>query len=102
MHHIVLGEITPFTSYDCFTIFSKNKEEFDFSLHTHEDMALTLILNAKSAKRIEGPPMEEINDMELVFVRSNLSYGWFIPHAKVKTYKNLPFNFIKTCLMTCF
>lgn len=94
----VLREITPLTSYDCFTIFSRNKAEFDFPLHNHEDMELNLILNAKGAKRIVGDHIEEINDMELVFVGSNLSHGWFTHNCESKNIQEFTIQFHKDLL----
>ena len=72
----VIREITPLTLYDCFTIFTRDKKEFDFPLHNHEEMELNLILNASGAKRIVGDHIEEIGDIELVLVGANLPHVW--------------------------
>jgi len=50
----ILREITPLTQNDCFTLFSKHKDSFDFPFHTHEEYELNLILQAPGAKRIVG------------------------------------------------
>jgi len=50
----VLREITPLTQYDCFTIFSREKSDFDFPLHTHEDIEINLIIDGEGAQRIVG------------------------------------------------
>ena len=50
MSGTVIREITPLTPNDCFTIFSRAKKEFDFPLHSHEEMELNLILNAAGHK----------------------------------------------------
>lgn len=76
--------------------------EFDFPLHNQEVVELNLILNAEGTQRIVDNHMKEINDMELLFVGSILSHRWFTHQAKVKTNKNLTFNFLKTCLITSF
>ena len=73
----VIREITPLTQNDCFTIFSRKKNEFNFPLHSHEEMELNLILNAEGTKRIVGDHIDEIDDMELVLIGSNLPHGWF-------------------------
>jgi AraC-like DNA-binding protein len=73
----VMREITPLTQNDCFTLFSRTKDGFDFPLHSHEEFELNFIQNAKGAKRIIGDHIEEIDDMELVLVGSNLQHGWF-------------------------
>ena len=98
----VLREITPLTSSDCFTIFSRNKKEFDFPLHTHEEMELNLILNAKGAKRIVGDHIDEISDMELVFVGSNLSHGWFTHNCKSDNIEEVTIQFHKDLLDDVF
>ncbi len=72
----IIKEITPLTQNDCFTIFSRVKNEFNFPLHFHEEFELNLIINAKGAKRIVGDNVEEIEDLELVLVGPNLSHVW--------------------------
>jgi AraC-like DNA-binding protein len=62
---------------DCFSIFSKVKEKFDFPLHYHNEYELNLIINAKGAKRIIGDSIETIDDIELVFIGPNVYHGWF-------------------------
>lgn len=73
----ILREITPLLHNDCFTIFTRIKSTFDFPLHNHEEFELNCIQNAKGAKRIIGDHIEEIDDLELVLVGSNLPHGWF-------------------------
>jgi AraC-like DNA-binding protein len=72
----ILREITPLTSSDCFTIFSRSKSGFDFPLHTHEEIELNFIMNAKGARRIIGDHIGEIGNLELVLVGSNLPHVW--------------------------
>lgn len=72
-----MREITPLTPSDCFTIFSRVKQKFDFPLHYHEEYELNLILNAKGAKRVVGGHIEVIDDMELVLIGPNLYHAWF-------------------------
>jgi len=91
----ILREITPLTANDCFTMFSREKEEFDFPLHNHEEMELNLILNAKGAKRIVGDHLAEIGDAELVFVGSNLPHGWFTHKCKSKKITEVTIQFHK-------
>ena len=78
----VLREITPLTQNDCFTLFSRRKNQFDFPLHYHEEYELNLIINAKNAKRIIGDHIHMIDDLELVFVGPNLSHAWFTHECK--------------------
>src|SRR5690606_845265 len=73
----ITREVTPLTESDCFTLFWRVKENFDFPLHYHEEYELNLILNAKGARRIVGDHVARIDDVELVLVGSNLYHGWF-------------------------
>lgn len=78
----ILREITPLTQSDCFTIFARTKTQFDFPLHYHEEFELNFIQNAKGAKRVVGDHVEEIDDLELVLVGSNLQHAWFTHKSK--------------------
>jgi AraC-like DNA-binding protein len=73
----VMREITPLTPSDCFTIFSRVKQKFDFPLHYHEEYELNLILNAKGAKRVVGGHIDVIDDVELALIGPNLYHAWF-------------------------
>ena len=72
----IIKEITPLTSSDCFTIFERKKQDFDFPLHYHEEMELNFISNAGGARRVVGDHIEEIGDVELVLIGSNLPHVW--------------------------
>ncbi|MGC4034538.1 MAG: AraC family transcriptional regulator [Chitinophagaceae bacterium] len=91
----VMREITPLTHNDCFTLFSRTKQAFDFPLHTHEEFELNFIRNAKHAKRIIGDHMEEIDDLELVLVGSNLQHGWFTHKCSSKEIFEVTIQFHK-------
>lgn len=73
----VMREVTPLTDSDCFTLFCRVKDCFDFPLHYHDEYELNLILGAKGAKRIVGDHVSQIEDVELVLVGPNLYHGWF-------------------------
>src|SRR5687767_11466401 len=76
MQKDIMREITPLTSSDCFTFFTRTKSEFDFPLHCHEELELNFIRNAKGARRIIGDHLAEIDEYELVLVGSNLPHVW--------------------------
>ena len=95
MHNNILKEITPLTSSDCFTIFSRTKTEFDFPIHFHEELELNLIINAKGAKRMIGDHLEEIDDLELVLVGSNLPHAWITHKCKSKQIQEVTIQFHK-------
>ncbi len=95
MQASLMREITPLTSSDCFTIFSRVKSEFDFPLHCHEELELNFIMNAKGAKRIIGDHIAEIEDLELVLVGSNLPHFWQTYKCKSKEIKEITIQFHK-------
>ncbi|MEO8861010.1 MAG: AraC family transcriptional regulator [Ginsengibacter sp.] len=89
----ILREITPLTPSDCFTIFSRSKKEFDFPLHFHEEYELNFIKNAEGAQRVVGDHVEEIGNIELVLVGSNLHHGWFTNKCKGKMIDEITIQF---------
>jgi hypothetical protein len=95
MKNEVLREITPLTQNDCFTLFSRIKSEFDFPLHYHEEYEINCILNASGARRIVGDNMEEIDNMELVLVGSNLQHAWFTHKCKSREITEITIQFHK-------
>jgi AraC-like DNA-binding protein len=95
MSNNIIREITPLTQNDCFTLFSRNKTEFDFPLHYHEEFELNLILNAGGAKRIVGDHIDVIEDLELVLIGPNLCHAWFNHHCKDKNITEITIQFHK-------
>ncbi|MDQ2752865.1 MAG: AraC family transcriptional regulator [Bacteroidota bacterium] len=91
----LLREIIPLTQNDCFTIFSRVKDHFDFPLHTHEEFELNFISNAKNAKRIVGDHIAEINNLEIVLVGPNLQHGWFTHKCNSKEIREITIQFHK-------
>lgn len=69
-------EVTTLTPYDCFIFFAREKTEFDFPVHSHEEFELNLILNGKGVNRVVGDHIGEINDMELVLIGSHVPHAW--------------------------
>ena len=98
MKESILREITPLTSNDCFTIFSRSKSGFDFPLHTHEEIELNFIMHAKGARRIVGDHIGEIDEMELVLVGSNLPHVWQTHKCTSKEIKEVTIQFHKDLL----
>jgi AraC-like DNA-binding protein len=91
----IIREITPLTQSDCFTIFTRVKSEFDFPMHCHEELELNFIMNAKGAKRVVGDHIDEIDDMELVLVGSNLPHVWQTHKCKSEEIKEITIQFHK-------
>ncbi len=74
----IYHEITPLTDNDCFMVFTRIKDKFDFPLHYHEEYELNFIEGGQGARRIVGDNIETISNLELVLVGSNIPHGWFM------------------------
>lgn len=93
MKESLLREITPLTPGDCFTIFYRSKDKFDFPLHYHEEFELNFINNASGAKRVIGNHMDEIGEWELALIGPNLQHGWFSHKCKSDEIKEITIQF---------
>lgn len=89
----LMREIVPLMQSDCFTLFYRLKEKFDFPLHHHDAFELNFIQNAKGAKRLIGDHIEEIDDVELVLVGPNLQHAWVTHKCKSKEIKEITIQF---------
>lgn len=89
----LMREIVPLMQSDCFTLFYRLKEKFDFPLHHHDAFELNFIQNAKGAKRLIGDHIEEIDDVELVLVGPNLQHAWLTHKCKSKEIKEITIQF---------
>lgn len=76
----VFREITPLSPHDCFTVFTRDKKDFDFPVHCHEEYELNYILNGKGVRRIVGYHMAEIGETELVMVGGSIPHAWVTHH----------------------
>ena len=93
-----MREITPLTQNDCFTIFSKEKKEFSFPLHYHDEFELSFIRNARGAKRIVGDNIEVVDDLELILIGPNLYHSWFTHQCKSEEIKEITIQWHKDLL----
>lgn len=90
----IFHEITPLSEKDCFMVFSREKEKFDFPLHVHSEFEINFIENARYAQRIVGDNIEEIEDLELALIASpDLEHGWFTHKCKSKKIKEITIQF---------
>lgn len=98
----IYHEITPLTPNDCFMVFDRNKSDFDFPIHFHEEFELNFIENAKGAKRIVGDNIEIIDELELVLVGSNIPHSWSGYESKKKDIHEITIQFHKDLFDTKF
>ncbi|MGQ1945705.1 AraC family transcriptional regulator [Geofilum sp. OHC36d9] len=69
-------EITPLNEDDCFLVFDRKRNLFNFPIHFHPEYELNFIVNAKGGRRIVGDHIGEIDNYELVMVGPNIYHGW--------------------------
>lgn len=88
----IFREITPLTQYDCFLVFERFKKDFDFPIHTHDELELNFIFNGAGVLRVVGDHKEEIGDLELVLVGSRLPHCWLTHNYEYKKEKGEMFE----------
>ncbi|MCU4164009.1 AraC family transcriptional regulator [Carboxylicivirga caseinilyticus] len=76
MSNQIHREITPLKENDCFLIFDREREFFNFPIHFHPEFEINYIRHAKGGKRVVGDHIGEIEEKELVMVGPNLYHGW--------------------------
>lgn len=72
----IYREITQLTPEDSFLIYDRTKDDFDFPIHFHPEYEINFVKNGAGVRRTVGDHMEEIGDLELVFVGPNLPHVW--------------------------
>ncbi|MGI4870909.1 MAG: helix-turn-helix domain-containing protein [Janthinobacterium lividum] len=98
MSHQLMREITPLTQNDCFMLFSRVKQEFNFPIHHHEEFELNLILGAAGAQRVVGDHIEVIGNVELVLVGPNLPHAWFTHECRSGEIREITIQFHRDLL----
>ena len=75
-------------------LFSREKAEFTFPVHIHQEYELNFIENGAGSKRMVGDSMEEIGDLELTLITgSNLEHGWLQHKCRSKKIKEITIQF---------
>jgi len=74
---MVLNEITPLSEKDCLYIIDRQKNEFTYPVHCHNELELNFVENAAGAQRIVGDSVETIGNLDLVLIGGkNLEHTW--------------------------
>ncbi|MGM0375853.1 MAG: AraC family transcriptional regulator [Bacteroidota bacterium] len=76
MQNHIHREITPLQEDDCFLVFDRERNRFNFPIHFHPEYEINFISNASGARRMVGDHFGEIDELELVMIGPNLSHGW--------------------------
>ena len=69
-------EIVTLSPEDSFLVVDRTKEYFDYPIHFHPELELNFVVNGKGVRRIVGDSMEEIDEIDLVLMGSNLYHVW--------------------------
>ena len=72
----ILREITPLKNDDCFLVFDRNRNVFNYPIHFHPEFELNYIRGARGGRRVVGDHMGVIDDRELVLVGPKIFHGW--------------------------
>lgn len=72
----IITEVTPLSEHDCFYLVDRNKAEFDYPVHKHEELEINFVTNCKGCQRIVGDSIETLDYFDLVIVGSNVEHGW--------------------------
>ena len=75
MHRRVYREITPIATTDIFIILDSVDKGFDYPLHSHPEVELTLVLNS-AGTRIVGDSTESYCGSDLVLLGEYLYHKW--------------------------
>ncbi|MGV8826823.1 MAG: helix-turn-helix domain-containing protein [Breznakibacter sp.] len=76
MKENIIREITPLKETDCFLVFDRFKNDFNFPIHYHPEYELNFILNAKGALRMVGDHHDNVDEAELVLIGPKLYHCW--------------------------
>lgn len=72
-----IREITPLSKEDCFYIADRQKTEFTYPIHSHNEFELNFIAHATGVKRIVGDSIEIIGEYDLVLITGeDLEHVW--------------------------
>lgn len=72
----IISEVTPISDKDCFYLAERHKTSFTYPLHKHKEFELNFVCHAQGAKRIVGDCIEEVGDVDLVLLGSDIEHEW--------------------------
>lgn len=71
-----ITEITPLSEKDCFYLVDRQKSEFTYPLHMHDEFELNFVEGCRGARRIVGDHIEELGDYDLALLGGGLEHTW--------------------------
>lgn len=90
----VLEERTPLSPKDCFYIADREKTEFTYPIHRHNDFELNFVANAKGVKRVVGNSEELIGDYDLVLIANGkMEHAWLQHECRSQSIREITIQF---------
>lgn len=71
-----ITEITPLSEKDCFYLVDRQKKEFSYPLHVHNEFELNFIEGCEGARRIVGDNIEVVGNYDLALLGGGLEHTW--------------------------
>lgn len=72
----IITEITPLSQKDIFYLVERQKSEFDYPIHRHEEIEINFVSNCRGRRRIVGDSSEILGDYDLAIIGGGLEHGW--------------------------
>ncbi|MCM1036347.1 MAG: AraC family transcriptional regulator [Bacteroides sp.] len=72
----IITEHIPIPPEDMFYVARRVKSDFDFPIHRHAEMEVNFVMGCRGALRVAGDSVEELGDMDLVFIGHNRPHAW--------------------------
>ncbi len=72
----IITEIVPLPDKYGFYAVERHKTTFDYPIHCHDAYEINFLIGCKGARRIIGDSVEELSDLDLVFIGPGIEHGW--------------------------
>lgn len=89
----ILSEITPLGKEDFFYLVDRNKDEFTYPLHRHDEIEINYIENCAGARRIVGDSVETCGQYDLVMIGGALPHTWSQAACATKPIREITIQF---------
>lgn len=71
-----ITEITPLSDKDCFYLIDRQKTQFTYPLHMHDEYELNFVEGCEGARRIVGDHIEVLGAYDLALLGGGLEHTW--------------------------
>lgn len=93
-HSHLIHEITPLSGKDCLYVAERNKSEFVYPIHIHNEFELNFVERAAGVMRIVGDSTEVIGNYDLVLITSkDLEHAWVQGECTSKNIREITIQF---------